>query len=657
MNKRFWALDTVLAALAGACVLLCVALAAAQPRYLAVVAVVFALWCLGLAFFLRRFRRQVARFLHGGQAGTSRDSFSAMPIPVLIVTDGRVAWYNDAFLADLAGGRDVCLMPLEDVLPGIAVQTACTGAEGADYKYGGRRYTVYGASLADGGLQVLYFADNTVLKHQAAEYMATRPSVMLLEVDTYDEILKEMREAERTRIMGQVESALEQFIGATTGFMRRVGSARYLAVVEERHMQQIIKARFAILDTVRGLGGEESGQVTLSIGVGRGAATLAEGEAMAVQALDMALGRGGDQAAVRTEDGFAFYGGVSRSVEKRSKVRSRIIASALKDLMAQSSDVLVMGHKASDLDSVGACVGMARFARICQKTVHVVVDEGHSLARSLIEDMHRSGDTDFLSPTDALARMTDGTLVVIVDTHMPGLLESEEVYRRAANVVVIDHHRKCVGHIDDSVIFYHEPYASSASELVTELLQYIGSDKKESKLTPAEGQALLAGIMLDTRNFALHTGVRTFEAAAFLRRCGAQTQAVKRLFNSSFQDYAFKAQLVTEAEIYLGCAVVCSDELPPEHNVVIPQAANDLLTIDGVQASFVAVDVGGQINISARSMGEVNVQLIMEQLGGGGHLTMAGVQLRDTSLAQAKQRLLDAIAQYRSAQTQTGGKK
>lgn len=657
MKKRFWALDTALAALGGACVLLCIALAAARPQYLAAVAVAFALWCVGLGLFLRRFRRQVARFLHGGQAGTARDSFSVMHIPVLVVTDGRVAWYNDAFLREMAEGRDTCLMTLEDVLPGLDVAAACAAGEGADYRFAARRYTVYGADLADGALQVLYFADNTQLKHQAAEYAASRPSVMLLEVDTYDEILKEMREAERTRIMGRVEDALEQFIGSTTGFLRKVGSARYLAVVEERHMQQIIRARFSILDTVRSLGGDESGQVTLSIGVGRGAATLAEGEARAVQALDMALGRGGDQAAVRTEEGFAFYGGVSRSVEKRSKVRSRIIASALKDLMAQSTGVLVMGHKASDLDSVGACVGMARFARICQKPVQVVVDEGRSLARSLIDEMRKAGDTEFLSPTDALARMDEGTLVVIVDTHMPYLLESEEVYRRAANVVVIDHHRKCVGHIDDSVIFYHEPYASSASELVTELLQYIGSDKKEDRLTAAEGQALLAGIMLDTRNFALHTGVRTFEAAAFLRRCGAQTQAVKRLFNSTFQDYAYKAQLVTEAEIYLGCAVVCSDELPAERNVVIPQAANDLLTIEGVQASFVAVDVGGQINISARSMGEVNVQLVMEQLGGGGHLTMAGVQLKDVTLAQAKQRLLDAIAQYRAAQTDAGKKK
>ena len=655
MKKRFWALDTALALLSGACLVLCIALAAAKPQYLLVVIAVLVVWGLGLVLFLRHFRRMLARFLRGGEEDMARSSLAALELPVLVLTEGRVAWYNDAYLAELTGGEDTCLLPVERVLPGLDL-AAASEKKGQDFSFGGQRYTVYGAVLAQGDMHVLYFVNNTVLKRQAGEYLATRPSVMLLEVDTYDEILKELREAERTRIMGQVEAALEQFIGTTTGFLRRVGSARYLAVVEERHMQDIVKARFAILDMVRGFSGDEGVQVTLSIGVGRLAGTLAEGEEMAAQALDMALGRGGDQAAVCTAEGFSFFGGVSRGVEKRSKVKSRIIAAALKDLMGQSTNVLVMGHKSSDLDSLGASIGMARFAKICHKPVAVVVDESRSLAQNLIEEMREAGEAEFQTPAEAIGAVKDGTLVVIVDTHMPYLLESEDVYRSAANVVVIDHHRKCVGHIDNGVIFYHEPYASSASELVSELLQYLGGDK-EDKLTPAEAQALLAGIMLDTRNFALHTGVRTFEAAAYLRRMGAQTQAVKRLFNSSFQDYAYKAQLVTEAEIYLGCAVVVSGELPPEHDVVVPQAANDLLSIDGVEASFVAVDVGGQINISARSMGDVNVQLVMEQLGGGGHLTMAGVQLRDVSLEEAKQRLLDAIAQYRATQTEGNKKK
>jgi c-di-AMP phosphodiesterase-like protein len=379
-------------------------------------------------------------------------------------------------------------------------------------------------------------------------------------------------------------------------------------------------------------------------------ATLHDCEEMAVQALDMALGRGGDQAAVKSEEGFAFFGGVSRSVEKRSKVKSRIIAAALRDLMEQSSGVLVMGHKMSDLDALGAGLGMVRFAALCGKPAALVVDEKHTLADNLIEEYRAAGQGDlFLSPEDALLVEDKQTLLIVVDTHLKHMVESPEVYAKAKTVVVIDHHRKCVGHIDNAVIFYHEPYASSTSELVSELLQYAGGDK-DARPTALDAQALLAGIMLDTRSFALHTGVRTFEAAAYLRRLGAQTQEVKKLFNSTFEDYAYKAQLVTDAEIYMGCAVVFSDDLPPRMSVVVPQAANDLLTIDGVEASFVAVLVGDQVNISARSMGEVNVQVILEQLGGGGHLTMAGAQLHDTTLAEAKRRLLEAIGDYREHQ-------
>ncbi|MDD3429047.1 MAG: DHHA1 domain-containing protein, partial [Oscillospiraceae bacterium] len=277
----------------------------------------------------------------------------------------------------------------------------------------------------------------------------------------------------------------------------------------------------------------------------------------------------------------------------------------------------------------------------------ICVDEKNSLARNMIEQFKQAGfGDDFWSPEALRGSITKQTLLIVVDTHLPGILESKEIYDACKNVVVIDHHRKMVGHIDNAVIFYHEPYASSASELVAELLPYIGD--REEKPTPLEAQSLLAGIMLDTRNFALHTGVRTFEAAAYLRRMGAQTGEAKKLFSSSFESYAYKARLVTSAEIYKGCAVVFSDNLPEEMRVVIPQAANDLLTIDGVQASFVAVALPDMVTISARSMGEVNVQVVMEQLGGGGHHTMAGVQLRETSLEQAHHLLYAAIDNYRS---------
>ena len=653
MKKRMAALDTVLAFLALACIALSVALAVAKPAWVAPVLVV--VLCLGaaLALAVHRFRKWTGRFLRAADSQlTTQSGLATLAIPVMMAEDGRVAWYNDAFLQTLCGGEEVCLQPVTDLLPGLQAEQ-CRAPGGQDLTVSGRRYTVYASEAS--GVEVLYFIDETELKNRSDEYLATRPSVLLLTIDTYDEILKEMKESERARILGDVEAALDEFIGSTTGFLRRISSAKYIAVIEERHMQDIIRSRFAILDTVRSMGADsDNAIVTLSIGVGRMAPTLAEGEKMAAQALDMALGRGGDQAAVKGKDGFTFYGGVSRSVEKRSKVRSRIISAAIRDLIAQAGNVLIMGHKMSDLDAIGAGIGMLRFARICGRRAAVVVDQQRTLAGNLIDEFKAAGCEDFLSPEQASASLSDNTLLIIVDTHLPYLLESEDLYRHAKTVVVIDHHRKCVGHIEDCVVFYHEPYASSTSELVSELLQYVDSDDKQNRLTALEAQALLAGIMLDTRNFALHTGVRTFEAAAYLRRMGAQTPAVKRLFNSSLEDYAYKSQLVTEAEMYLGCAVVCSRDLPPEMSVVIPQAANDLLTINGIQASVVAVDVGNQISVSARSMGEVNVQLIMEKLGGGGHLTMAGAQLKNMSIEEAKQRILDAIAEYREEQKKEG---
>lgn len=651
MKKRFAALDATVIILSAACIALCVALALVKPTYLVFVVGVLLVVGIVVGLNIRWFRHRLARLLHGASDASSaaQGSFATMSVPVVILTGGSVAWYNDAFRDDVMGGRDVCLLPMSKVVPAFLPALA-KEKTGQNIEFGGQRYSVYGSGVEAGdGLFVAYFVNNTTLKRQAGEYLATRPAVMLIAVDTYDEILKEMKESDRARVAGEIDLALEQFIGATTGFLRRISASRYIAVVEERHMQEIVKNRFSILDKVREIG-EEAGTVTLSIGVGRLAATLREGEAMAVQALDMALGRGGDQAAVKSAEGFEFYGGVSRSVEKRSKVKSRIIASAIKDLMAQSESVLIMGHRASDLDALGSAVGMLRFAKLCGKPAAVVVNERQSLAANLIEEFRRAGcGDDFIEPDEAEKCIDKNTLLVIVDTHLKAILESPELYRAAKTVVVIDHHRKCVGHIDDSVVFYHEPYASSASELVSELLQYIDMTK-ENRLTPLEAQALLAGIMLDTRNFSLHTGVRTFEAAAYLRRMGAQTQAVKKLFNSSFESYAYKAQLVTDAEIYMGCAVVFSDSVPAELSVVVPQAANDLLTINGVEASFVAVDNGAQVSVSARSMGDVNVQVIMEKLGGGGHLTMAGAQLRNTSLEEAKRRLLDAISEYRESQ-------
>lgn len=648
MKRLIQGVDILLVVLLCVCVLLAAALAVTMPVMLIPVVLILVLIGLGVWLNARRIRRAIAKVLRtaGGGEQTAQYGLMSLPLPVMILSGKSVIWYNDSFRDQVLRGEDTCLQPVNKVFPGLDMQK-CASASGQDLERAGHRYTIYGSQTpGSSGVFVAYLVENTELKRRAAEYMASRPAYMIIELDTYDEILRELKESERAELMSSINRLLESFVGRTTGFLNRVSSSRYIAVVEERHMKDMVDTRFDVLDKARQIG-DGKVAVTLSIGVGRGGKTLQECQKMATQALDMALGRGGDQAAVRSEEGFAFFGGVSRSVEKRSKVKSRIVAAALSDLVRQSDSVLIMGHKNSDLDAVGAAIGALRICRIFNKPAAIVVKKKESLAENLIDEMIAAGyGEDFLPPEEVIDSITPQTLLIIVDTHLPYLLESREVYNNCKNVVLIDHHRKCVGFIDNAVITYHEPYASSTCELMSEILQYVGASDQQ-KLTPLEAQALLAGITLDTRTFALHTGVRTFEAAAYLRRMGAETQKVKKLFSTSFAAYEWKSRLVTEAGLYLGCAVVATSGLPSEMAVVVPQAANDLLTIEGVQASVVAVEMNGQVNISARSLGEVNVQVIMEQLGGGGHLTMAGAQLKNDTAEHARELILAAISQYR----------
>ena len=650
-QKPRWTLEMLTASLAVLCGLLVLVLLVQRPTAWPALLALVVLWGVVVVLFRCQLRKWVARWMCGGSFEGSKLQFSLEPLsqPAALLSGETVLWYNAQFRTRLLNGQDALVSRVQKVLPGLDLQQ-CRKQEGQLLTLADGMWSVHSSTVPGDAesMTLLVLNEETALRKVEAEYKASRPGYLVFLVDGYDDVFGDMLDSERARLLEGINRTLEDMIGRGSGFLRRVASGRYIAVVEERQMEQFANRGYDVLDKIRAL--DPSVNLSLSIGIGRGAKTLREAQDMAVQALDMAQGRGGDQAAEMTPDGFTFYGGVSHGVEKRSKVKSRIIASAIKDLMAQSESVLIMGHRASDLDALGSAVGMLRFAKLCGKPAAVVVNERQSLAANLIEEFRRAGcGDDFIEPDEAEKCIDKNTLLVIVDTHLKAILESPELYRAAKTVVVIDHHRKCVGHIDDSVVFYHEPYASSASELVSELLQYIDMTK-ENRLTPLEAQALLAGIMLDTRNFSLHTGVRTFEAAAYLRRMGAQTQAVKKLFNSSFESYAYKAQLVTDAEIYMGCAVVFSDSVPAELSVVVPQAANDLLTINGVEASFVAVDNGAQVSVSARSMGDVNVQVIMEKLGGGGHLTMAGAQLRNVSLEEAKRRLLDAISEYRESQ-------
>lgn len=568
------------------------------------------------------------------------------PLPVVIVTGEReVVWYSESFREKVIPGDDLYGINLDRItkekLPDLC------GAEGREICCRDRWYRVYGISREENGetLITLYFVDITQLQTEASLYQKTRPSVMLIMLDNYGEVMQHAKESEKSRILGAIDSTLEDFISSmTTSFIKRLDGDKFLVVAEEQHLERIIASRFKILDDIRSIQTDGNLPVTLSIGVGRGEETLAQSEASARQALDMALGRGGDQAAIKNQTVYEFYGGVSKGVEKRTKVKTRIVANALSELIQNADRVLVMGHKFGDLDCVGASVGMAYAIRSIGKQADVVVDRDKTLANILIDMVTKEGCGNlFVDPSEALFSVTEDTLLIVCDTHTQNLVESQEIYNRCKTVVVIDHHRKMVNHIDNAVIFYHEPYASSASEMVTELIQYMGEN---CRINAVVAQALLSGIMLDTRNFVLRTGVRTFEAAAYLRRIGADTITVRKLFSNTLDSYQRRSRIVSGAQIYKKCAVAESDFSSEDMRIVAPQAADELLSIDGVDGSFVLYENNGEICISARSMGAINVQIIMEMLGGGGHHTMAAAQLKGTEMEKAKQLLLEAIDKY-----------
>ena len=553
---------------------------------------------------------------------------------------GEILWYSARFRQQVLLGDEAYGAPAERILGDCPPEQLKT-KDSLDIRCDGRSYTVMVSPLSvrERQVYVLYYFENTRLKAIAQEYALSRPVVLTIYIDNLDELSQTSRDSERAQISSRVETVIEDWIGSTTGLMRKYGSGKFIAVVENRHLQQMVDSRFDVLDLVRAVQVGDITGVTLSIGVGQGD-TFQQSEELSRQAVEMALGRGGDQAAVKTKNGFDFYGGVSKGVEKRTKVRTRVVASALQELIAGSDHVIVMGHRYSDLDCLGSAVAMAVVARKFGKPAYVAVNRQTTLAPELIERYERNEEGSlFIDAEDALPLLTSRSLLIITDTHNPKMLEYPELYQAAKSVVVIDHHRKMVDHIEGAIIFYHEPYASSASEMVAELTQYFSVQA----LTRLEAEALMAGIMLDTRSFVMKAGVRTFEAAAYLRKLGADTVEVKRLFSGSMDLYRKKSDIVSRAQIYKQTAIAVAAESGGEIRVAAAQAADELLSIRGVDASFTLFEDGGGTNISARSLGAFNVQLVMEALGGGGHMTMAGAFLKGTDAEQTLVLLKQAI--------------
>lgn len=601
-------------------------------------------------------RREITKYIEnitGNVDVATKDTMVNSPLPMVIFRpeSDDIIWTNDRFLR-LAGDREHLFdAKLSSVVPGFDTRWLLEGKnECPDHvSFCGRRFVVYGHLVRTGDkgggfLATTYWVDVTELCETRDKYLASRPVMAVLLLDNYEDLMKNLTENERSAIYSEINARLDAWVADTHGMLRRVERDRYYYIFEEQYLARFIEKKFDILDTIRQVSNPSGIAATFSIGVGKDGSSFQELMQFANLSIEMALSRGGDQAVVRNQFTFEFYGGRSKETEKRTKVKSRVMANALSALVADSSQVFIMGHKSPDNDCMGAAAGVCAIARKKGVPAHIIREAGSPPAKVLMDKLaHLEEYQDcFLSAQEALLLADNRSLVVVVDTNRPEQVQSLDLVQSCNRVAVIDHHRRAATYIEGAALNYHEPYASSASELVTELLQYIADP---TDLTRAEAEALLAGIVLDTKNFTMRTGGRTFEAAAFLRRAGADTAEVKKLFQNDLEGTIAKYAIIQNAKLYrdkIAIAVV-------DHTVgriVAAQAADELLNIIGIDTSFVLYPDGERVIISARSMGDTNVQVILEKLGGGGNAAAAGGQISGKSLSQVATELTQAIDQY-----------
>ena len=597
--------------------------------------------------YSRNSLRRISR-MNRNLESAAAEYMNSLPAPVAVIDESRqFVWYNQIFEEKISLGQDVYGHDFEtfvnmDLSPLPNGGASICAVNGCIYSVTAEKFEKNEADFL-----VLYFHDETNYFNLKKHSDEQQQNVVIITIDNYDDIMQNAKESEKAQTSVETEKLIENFMNGTNGFIKKTSSNTFYAIIENRYLEHIISEKFKILDSARNIKISGKYPLTFSIGVGQNADSLAESETIARQCLDMALGRGGDQAVLKTENGYRFFGGVSKGVEKRSRAKTRIIANALQDLIENSGKVFIMGHRFGDLDSVGAACGLAGALNLLHKEVFIAVDRTKNLALNLIEYVdEQTKHSLFITPGEAESLITSDDLLIIVDTHNKLYVESRALYEKSKSTVVIDHHRKTVNFIDDAVIFHHEPYASSASEMVTEIIQYFKFENDE-KIDSCYAEALLSGIMLDTKNFVMRTGVRTFEAAAYLKKIGADTVAVKLLFSNSIDAYRRKAQIVASARIHGECAIAVADFKSDDIKVVAPQAADELLGISGVGASFVIYKTGSTVNISGRSLGAINVQVIMEQLGGGGHQTMAAAQIENTNVQDAVKALTAVIDDYK----------
>lgn len=590
---------------------------------------------------------------------TAKKTLINSPLPLIIAeTDGNVIWRSSKFVYEFAN-IDIKNY-IDDLLKEIKLDIENEKEDKTrkiekQIEIGNQIYKVLGEYVKSKNnekkkqneyMAILYFIDITEQIKTQKKYIEGEQCIGIVTVDNYEEIIQMIPNEERPQIIAQIDKCLYDWAMQSNGLMIKTERNTFIYVFEYKYLEQIKENKFEILDTIKEIDLEERVRLTLSIAISYDGLSNYEKYESALACMDIVLGRGGDQAVIKENGKYHFFGGKAQEMEKRTKIKARMFAHALEELIQNSENVMVMGHSNGDMDSIGSSLGIYRLAKSMGKEAYVINNTKGLSLKGFIQELEEDDEQytqNILDKNEAISKITSETLLVIVDTHKKDYVEVPELLDKTEKIVIIDHHRRSTNYIENAMLTFQEVYASSAAELVTEILQYAD---KEINLRNIEVEALYSGIMMDTKNFTFKTGVRTFEAAAYLRKSGIDIMKIKKWFQSDFETYNSISKIVASSQIIKDTIAISICEEENDAGIMCAKAADELLTISNITASFVLGKIGNKVCISGRSMGDINVQLILEKLGGGGHITLAGAQIEDETIENAKQELINKINEY-----------